>query len=515
MKPVRMLSGILTVSSWTLLSRILGFIRDVLIAGLIGPGPLMDAFVAAFRLPNMFRRFFAEGAFNAAFVPMFSKKLETGKDAAEFASLALSCLSIAVLILTGMAMVFMPALVWLTAEGFHGDQRFDITVEFGRIVFPYIIFISLAALFSGALNAAGRFAAAAAAPVLLNVMLVAAMSAAWATGHDVSLALVWTIPFAGVAQLVLVWHAAGRAGIRIRPARPRWTPEISRLIKIAIPAALAGGVVQVNLLVGQLVASYYDNAISWLYTADRLYQLPLGVIGISIGIVLLPTLSRKLAEDDKVGGREALSRAAEIALALTIPAAVALIVIPYPLVSVLFQRGAFTEEDSVATALALSIYGIGLPAFVLQKILQPVFFARENTRSPLNYALISMFLNAILAVGLAIYIGWIATAIATVISAWVMVWLLIGGSRKYGKIAHFDDRFHSRIWKIIAVSVLTGVFLFSSSLILTPYFEIPGWRWLVLILLFLLNIILFFVVCFFLKVMNMSELSEALHRKTH
>src|SRR6056297_649548 len=207
MRPVRLLSGILTVSGWTLMSRVLGFVRDVMIAGLIGPGPLMDAFVAAFRLPNMFRRFFAEGAFNAAFVPMFSKRLEADEDPMGFAALALSGLGLVLLVLTGLAMVFMPALVWATAEGFAGDARFAVTVDFGRIVFPYILFISLAALFSGVLNAAGRFAAAAAAPVLLNVMLVAAMVVAAQTGGAVAQALVWTIPFAGIAQLALVWRS--------------------------------------------------------------------------------------------------------------------------------------------------------------------------------------------------------------------------------------------------------------------------------------------------------------------
>ncbi|MBZ0124233.1 MAG: lipid II flippase MurJ, partial [Roseovarius sp.] len=192
MQPIRLISGVLTVGGWTLMSRLLGFVRDVLIAGLLGPGVLMDAYVAAFRLPNMFRRFFAEGAFNAAFVPMFSKRLEAGEGAEEFAGLALSGLALVLLALTGLAMVFMPALVFATAEGFWGDERFDITVEFGRIVFPYIFFISLAALLSGVLNAAGRFAAAAAAPVLLNVMLVAAMAAAWALGGAVARALVWT-----------------------------------------------------------------------------------------------------------------------------------------------------------------------------------------------------------------------------------------------------------------------------------------------------------------------------------
>ncbi|MEM9845652.1 MAG: murein biosynthesis integral membrane protein MurJ, partial [Pseudomonadota bacterium] len=312
MKPIRLISGILTVGVWTMLSRVLGFVRDVMISNILGPGILMDAYVAAFRLPNMFRRFFAEGAFNAAFVPMFSKRLEADDNPLAFASLALSGLAFVLLILTGLAMVFMPALVFATAEGFVGDPRFDITVEFGRITFPYVLFISLAALLSGVLNASGRFAAAAAAPVLLNILLVGAMTLAFAAGGDVAKALIWTIPFAGMAQLALVWIAADRAGLRVRPVRPRWTPEMSRLVRIAVPAALAGGVVQINLLVGQLVASNTEKAISWLYAADRLYQLPLGVVGIAVGIVLLPDLSRRLKAQDETGAREAYSRAGEI-----------------------------------------------------------------------------------------------------------------------------------------------------------------------------------------------------------
>ncbi|MGB1209494.1 MAG: murein biosynthesis integral membrane protein MurJ, partial [Paracoccaceae bacterium] len=251
MKPIRLVRGVLTVGFWTLMSRILGVAREVLILAWIGPGPMMDAFVAAFRLPNMFRRFFAEGAFNAAFVPMFSKKLEAGDDPQGFASDALSGLALVLVALTGLALVFMPGLVWITAGGFAGDARFDLTVGFGRIVFPYTLLISLAALASGALNAAGHFAAAAAAPVFLNILVCLAMGAAWMMGGSVIHALVWTVPFAGVAQLALVWVAADRAGIRIRPRRPRLTPDMRKLVSVAVPAALAGGVMQINLLVGQ------------------------------------------------------------------------------------------------------------------------------------------------------------------------------------------------------------------------------------------------------------------------
>lgn len=495
-----------------MLSRLLGFVRDVLIAGFIGPGVLMDAYVAAFRLPNMFRRFFGEGAFNAAFVPMFAKRFEAGEDPEGFASLALSGLALVLLGLSALAMVFMPALVWATAEGFHGDARFDITVEFGRIVFPYILFISLAALFSGVLNATGRFAAAAAAPVLLNIMLVAAMVAAWALGGAVAQALVWTIPLAGVAQLALVWVAATRAGLDIRPVRPRWTPEMARLVRIAIPAALAGGVVQINLLVGQLVASNYDKAVSWLYSADRLYQLPLGVVGIAVGIVLLPDLSRRLKAEDDIGAREAFSRASEIALALTIPSAVALMVIPLPLVSVLFERGAFGPDDSIATAWAVAIYGLGLPAFVLQKLLQPLFFAREDTRRPFHFAVVAMVVNAVIAVGLAFVVGWIATAVATTAAGWVMVWQLMRGGRGFGDVARFDARFHRRLWRICAAAAVMGAVLWGAAALLAPALGLAGWRWLALVALIAIGSVAYFAAGQALGAFRLAEFRAAMRR---
>ena len=512
MRPVRLLSGVLTVGGWTLLSRVLGFVRDVLIASYLGPGALMDAFVAAFRLPNLFRRFFAEGAFNAAFVPMFSKKYEGDEDHQKFASQALSGLSLVLLALTGLALVFMPALVWATAEGFAGDERFDLTVEFGRVVFPYILFISLAALFSGVLNAVGRFAAAAAAPVLLNVMLVVAMVTAAQTGGAVARALVWTIPFAGIAQLALVWIAARKAGLHIGPVRPRWTPDMARLVRIAIPAALAGGVMQVNLLVGQQVASNYDKAVSWLYSADRLYQLPLGVVGIAVGIVLLPDLSRRLKVDDQSGAREAYSRAAEISLALTVPCAVALMVVPMPLVSVLFERGAFGPDDTAATALAVAIYGLGLPAFVLQKILQPLFFAREDTKSPFRYAVIAMVVNAVLAIGLAFVIGWIAAAIATTVAGWAMVWLLMRGAGAFGEVARLDDRFRRRIWRIVLASALMGAIVWGAQVLLSPFLGMAGIRWLALLLMIGAGIGSYFGIGHLIGAFRLSEFRSAMRR---
>ena len=512
MRASRLTSGFLTVGFWTLASRVLGFLREILLTSLIGPGPVMDAFVVAFRLPNMFRRFFAEGAFNAAFVPMFSKKFEGGDNAESFANQTLNVLGLMVLALVGLGMVAMPAFVWLTANGTYGDERFDLAVGYGYVVFPYIFFMALAALFSGVLNSVGRFAAAAAAPVLLNIFTCSAMVLGAFLGGEVITWLIWTIPVAGVAQLALVWIATERAGISLRPSLPRWGPDMSNLVRIAIPAALASGVVQVNLLVGQFVASGTEKAMSWLFVADRLYQLPLGVVGIAVGIVLLPELSRRLRAQDDTGARDAYSRAGEFALMLTVPSAVAFMVMPLPLVSVLYERGQTTSDDVAAIAVAVSIYGVGLPAFVLQKLLQPLYFAREDTRSPFRYAVVAMVVNAVLAFGLQPWLGWLSPAIAATVSAWAMIGLLMWGARGYGPVARFDARFKSRAWRIIVASTVMGIALWFAALTFAAPLQAPGWRYLALLCLILFGAAVYFGVGQLMGAFRLSDFKRSMRR---
>ena len=512
MKPIRLVSGFLTVGLWTLVSRILGFARDMMIAAFLGTGPVAEAFLIAFALPNMFRRFFAEGAFNMAFVPMFSKKLEAGEDAEGFARDAFAGLAAVLIVFSVIALLAMPWLVLAMASGFAGDERFDLAVGFGRIAFPYILFISLAALLSGVLNAAGRFTAAAAAPVLLNVLFITAMILATKAGWPVGDALAWTVPVAGLAQLALVWLAAKRAGFNLKPRRPRMTPELKRLALIAAPAAMAGGVVQINLLVGRQVASFYEGAVAWLSYADRLYQLPLGVVGIAVGVVLLPDLSRRLRAGDTEGGRNAFNRAAEISLALTIPAAVALCVIPLPLVSVLFQRGAFGPEDTAATALAVAVYGLGLPGFVLQKALQPLFFAREDTRRPFYFALASLVVNAGIAIGLMPTFGFIAAAIGTTVSGWASVALLWFASRRMGVAATLDHRFRNRFWRILLASGLMGGLLWVAALALAPFLDLPTLRYGALAILVGIGMIGYFGIGQLVGAFQMADIRAALRR---
>jgi putative peptidoglycan lipid II flippase len=483
--------GFVTVGGWTMLSRVLGFARDIAITRFLGTGAAAEAFFVAFSLPNMFRRFFAEGAFNMAFVPLYAKALE-GEGRARADAFARDAVAAMVVLLTGfsvLAILGMPALVLAMASGFAGDARFDLAVLYGRIAFPYILLISLAALVSGVLNSSGRFLAAAAAPALLNIVFLGAMGLAYAAPEGMAAllpavsgaspvgdALIWAVPLGGAVQLGLVWWAAARAGHRLLPRQcPRLTPELRRLAIVAAPAALAGGVVQVNLLVGRQVASYFDGAVAWLAYADRLYQLPLGVVGIAIGVVLLPTLSRHVRAGDEAAQAAAFSRATEFGLLLTVPAAVALLAIPVPLVSVLFERGAFDSDDTAFTALAVMIYAVGLPAFVLQKVFQPLFFAREDTATPLRYAVVSLVVNAVVAIGLAPVIGFVAAALGTTVAAWVMAILLWRGSRMLGAGAALDGRARGRVWRIALAALGMGVLVWIGALMLGPAL-VGAWR---------------------------------------
>ncbi len=512
MARIRLVAGFLTVGLWTLLSRIFGFVRDVMMAAYLGAGPVTDAFFVAFSLPNMFRRFFAEGAFNFAFVPMFAKKHEAGEEAERFARDAFWGMVLLLLVFSTLAVIAMPLLVWAMAAGFAQDERFDMAVVFGRVAFPYIFFISLVALLSGMLNAVGRFTAAAAAPVLLNVVFVLAMVLAGRAGWPMGLTLSWAVPVAGVVQLALLWVAVRRAGFSMRYRRPRLTPELKRLAIIAAPAVLAGGVVQINLLVGRQVASFTENAVSWLSYADRLYQLPLGVVGIAVGVVLLPELSRRLRAGDAGAGQHSFNRGLEFSLFLTLPSAVALVVIATPIVAVLFGRGAWTLADTEATALALAIYALGLPAFVLHKVLQPLYYARHDTRRPFRYALVSMVVNAAVAIGLMPFIGFIAAAIATSLAAWVMVWQLWVGSRDMGREAQLDAQMRARLWRIVLAALVMGAVLHGLSVLLADWLVLSGKRYLALLAIILGGAGAYFALAQMIGAFSIGEMRMALRR---
>ncbi len=468
-----MLRSIATVGGYTGISRILGFIRDILIASVIGTGPVADAFFVAFRFPNLFRRLFGEGAFNAAFVPLFARRLEQSGEAAArlFAEQALAVLLAALLVFTAACMAAMPWLMYVLAPGFAEDPaKFDMAVQLTRITFPYLLFMALAALLSGVLNSLYRFAAAAAAPILLNVFFITALVAVIPVIGLPGEVLAWTVAAAGVAQFLLLYVAAARAGMPLRLPRPRMTEGVRRLLKLMVPGVLSAGAQQLNLLVGTIIASLQAGAVSYLYYADRVYQLPLGLIGIAFGVVLLPDLSRKLRGGAEEAAMESLNRGLELSLLLTLPATAALIAIPWPIVVVLFEHGAFDRAASDATAAALAAFALGLPAYVLVKVLQPAFFAREDTVRPLQMASASVAANIVLALILFWPLGHVGLALATALAAWLNAGLLALGLRRRGYIA-LDARLRQRLPRILLASALMGGALWGGARLLAPWFD--------------------------------------------
>ena len=465
-----------TVGAMTMVSRVLGFVRDILIASVLGTGLVADTFFVAFRFPNLFRRLFAEGAFNSAFVPLFSKKIEGegAKAAREFANEALSALVAVLLLVTAIAEISMPWLMVVIAPGFtDSPEKFDLAILLTRIAFPYLLFVSVVALFSGMLNALHRFAVAAFAPVLLNIILIGVMAGvAWAgfgNTPQAGEALTWGVAAGGVAQLVILVFWAKRVGIGLRLQRPRMTPGVRRLVTLGIPGVIAGGITQVNLLIGTIIASLQDSAVSWLYYADRIYQLPLGLVGIAIGVVLLPDLSRKLRASDAKGALHSQNRSLELSLLLTLPAAVALIVMPFPIIQVLFERGAFSGTDTIATATALAAFAAGLPAFVLVKVFSPGFFAREDTKTPMRYAGVSVVVNIVGSLALFWVIGHVGIAIATSVAAWVNAGLLATTLVRRGHFS-FDETFLRRLVPMLVSCLAMGAALWGASLALSGAF---------------------------------------------
>jgi len=471
---VSLYRNFLNVGVLTLGSRILGFVRDALVAAVLGTGPAADAYLAAFRFPNLFRRLFAEGAFNTAFIPLFAKALEQdGPEPAKlWAARIMSWLVAVVFVVTILAEIFMPWVLAPFVPGFLDDPaKYDLTVLLTRICFPYLMFMSLMAAYAAILNGLGHFKAAAFAPILLNIVMIAFMLPLIVWSYDQVGVAIWiaigTIA-GGVAQLALVYAAVRRAGFVPRLHWPRWDGEVKRFWILAIPAVIAGGITQVNIFVGTIIASAADSAIAYLYYADRLYQLPLGIIGIAVGTVLLPELSRHLKGGRSVEAEASQSQALLISMLLSMPATTALIALATPIVSVLFERGAFSAIDTYQTAQTLIWFAAGLPAYVLIRVLQPGFFAREDTRTPTVFAGISVVANIVLSLALFPTFAHVGIAIATSFAAWANAILLAVWLARRG---HF--RFHAADWRrhalIIAAALVMAAILWGLSLPLAPY----------------------------------------------
>ena len=484
-----------TVGGLTLVSRVLGFVRDIIFAAVLGSGPVAEAFVVAFRFPNLFRRWFGEGAFNAAFVPLFARRLqgEAGSDgdgraaARRFAEEALSGLLLVLVLLSTACMLAMPWLMYALAPGFAADPaKFDLAVVMSQIAFPYLLCMSLVALLSGVLNSLGRFAASSSISIVLNVVLIAAMLLALAGGHrndpQAGLIMAWGIFAAGLLQLAMLYWGARRSGMALLPRWPRWTGDVAELVRLGIPGIVAGGATQINIVIGGMIASLQTGAVTYLYYADRLYELPLAIIGIAIGVVLLPDISRHLRAGDAAAANDAQNRGLEFAALFTLPAAVALAVVPGPIISVLFERGAFKPSDTVAVSAALMFFAIGLPAFVAIKVLQPGFFAREDTRTPMRFAAISLAVNTLGSLALFFLfrqLGWMphtGIAIATTVGAWINVaqlWMALSARGHY----HATPAIRRSLPRILASSAIMGIALWFAADALTPWLAASNPLW--------------------------------------
>lgn len=460
----------MTVGGATLGSRVFGFARETLMAAALGTGPMADVFYAAFRFPNLFRRLFAEGAFNAAFVPLFAKEIEAnGVEGAKRFSEEVFGVLFSVLMLITIAMeLSMPLLVrWVIAPGFADDaEKFSLTVRLAAVMFPYLMCMSLTAMLSGMLNSLHHFFAAAIAPVFLNVLMIGALFWALYSGADPATTawyLSWSVLAAGVLQMAVVYAGVRHAGMSIGFKFPRITLNVKRLLILAVPAAITGGITQINQLIGQAIASGKEGAIAALQYADRIYQLPLGVVGVAVGVVLLPELARALKSGHMKEAGNIQNRSIEFVLFLTLPAAAALWVLSDEIIRVLYERGAFSEENTAVVAGILAIYGIGLPGFVMIKALQPGFYAREDTRTPMRFTGISVVINSALAISLFPVLAERGIAVAEAAAGWINTVLLFVTLHRRGHLTWEWPLFTRTLRLMVASAVMAVVLVYLSE----------------------------------------------------
>jgi putative peptidoglycan lipid II flippase len=490
-----MIRRIATVGGLTLVSRLTGFLRDVVMAAILGAGPLADAFFVSFRLPNHFRAIFAEGAFAAAFVPAYARTLEqAGLPAAQlFADQIGAALITLNLVALALALLFTPEVVGLLAPGLSDDPiRYDLAVALTRITFPSLALVSIQTLFSGVLNANNRFATAAGAPILLNLSMIATLLLA-PLFSDAGHAAAWGVLLAGVLMVLVVGGDAEMHGIGIRLRMPRLDRPTQRFLKALGPAIIGAGGVQLAIFADTLIASYLPTgALSALYYADRINQLPIGVVGIAVGTVLLPEMSRRLAAGDESGAASAQARGIQLALLMTIPCAAASIAIPDLIMRALFARGAFTAADAAAAGATLAAYAFGLLPFVLLRSFTAPFYARGDTATPVKAALLAAGINILLKVLLMGHLAQVGLAAATSVGAWINLSLLGYFARGQG-FAVSGAAIGRPVVKllisgaVLAVALLVGAHLLERALAYLTHFHEET----VLILLFVIGTIIY------------------------
>jgi putative peptidoglycan lipid II flippase len=464
--------NVFTVGGLTMVSRFLGLVRDMVTAAYLGATPLADAVFVAFRLPNLFRSLFAEGAFSIAFVPKFSEILQQrGREhAILFAEHSFALLSTILVLFVIAGEFLMPYIMRVIAPGFGDDPaQFADVVTFSRITFPYILLMSLVALQGGILNALDKFYAFAASPCLMNVVMIVALFVLTPVLPNAGHAFAWGVIASGFAQYGWMAYAIRAEKIHLRWRWPQLSPELRAMLRAVAPAAIGSGALQINILIGVMIGSFLpDGSISYLYYADRINQFPLGVVGIAVGTVLLPVLSRAIAQNDLPAAIDKQNRGIELSLLLSIPATAALLVIPLPVIEVLFMRGAFDANVAVQTAHALSAFALGLPAYVLIKALSPGFFARGDTKTPVKIAFFCVALNTMLNLFLIGLLGHVGIALGTSIASWVNAIMLALALKSRGHW-HIDARLRSRSIRIFSASFALATAVYGMQIMLEPW----------------------------------------------
>ena len=497
-----------TFSFFTLISRILGYARDILIAIFLGTSLFADAFFVAFRLPNTFRRLFAEGTFNAAFIPSYAGELaQDKKEADEFARNVFNLLFIILLFFVLLAEVFMPQLIFLIAPGFYKDPiKLSLAIELSRITFPFLFFICLASFFSAILNSYNKFAAAAAAPIILNIVLIASLFfSQWLNISDV-LTLSYAVSLAGFLQLIILFYFVRKNFRPILSIKLKINDKIKFFFKKLVPSIFSSGVTQINILVGTIIASFQPGAVSYLYYADRVYHINLAVAGIGIGTVMLPELSKFIKSNKVSEAINLQNRAIEFCLFLSIPAAAALVIGSNEIVTSLFGYGSFNIDSVNNTAFALTFFAYGVPAFAILKILSNFFFARNDTKMPFYLSLISVFLNIVISVSLFGQFGFIIIPIATSISSWVNVLLHFYFIKKRN-LHSFDNQFIYKFPKIILSAVVMGIILHFLLVFFSNEFGYnESWKSIYLFIIVVICLISYFVISNFLGAFKFKDI---------
>ncbi|MDA9702236.1 murein biosynthesis integral membrane protein MurJ [Candidatus Pelagibacter sp.] len=497
-----------TFGFYTIISRLLGYLRDVLIAIFLGTSFLADAFFVAFRIPNTFRRLFAEGTFNSAFVPSYMSELVKNKSRSnKFANDVFNLLFLVLFFLVLIIEIFMPIFVGLIAPGFIEDiKKFELATTLTRITFPFLLFVSLSSFFGAILNSHNKFAAASAAPIVLNIVLIIILLFGRYLGDELIFYLSYGISLAGLLQLIFLYRFVKKYYVIDFVVKFKITNKVKIFFKKLLPSIFSSGVTQINILVGTIIASFQASAVSYLYYADRIYQINLAIAGIAIGVVVLPQLSKHVHQKEKKKISLIQNKALELSMFLSIPASVALVLGSEQIISALFGYGSFTENSVLNSSKALYYFGLGLPAFALIKVFSTFFFANHDTKTPFYISLASVLLNILISVYFFKNVGFIIIPIATTISSWFNS-LILFIYLKNNNFFEFNETFFKQFAKIIFSSIMMGIFfqylifLFENQLSYSYFFKSVY-----LLLCVLFTIIFYFIVSYFIKAFNYQDI---------